>query len=90
MKIISLFIMKNGSSVKGGRGAGLQFNGCHAHLADYGPCCEVGVVVQTRLSCRRRFSDAEQKLGDKLRAEAGSWLLPRPLPLLATTPLLAT
>ena len=69
MKIISLFIMKNGSSVKGG---GLQFNGCHAHLADYGPCCEVGVVVQTRLSCRRRFSDAEQKLGDKLKAEAGS------------------
>ena len=88
MKIISLFIKKNGSSVKG-RG-GLQFNGCHAHLADYGPCCEVGVVVQTRLSCRRRFSDAEQKLGDKLRAEAGSWLLPRPLPLLATPPLLAT
>jgi hypothetical protein len=70
MKIISLFIMKNGSSVK--RGEGLQFNGCHAHLADYAPCCEVGVVVQTRLSCRRRFSDAEQKLGDKLRAEAGS------------------
>ena len=65
--------MKNGSSVKRGEGGGTTIQwGCHAHLADYAPCCEVGVVVQTRLSCRRRFSDAEQKLGDKLRAEAGS------------------